>query len=388
MKKKILGTVVAVVGLGLLALRSGAVVRLVDARLNRVVAAGAANATAASRDVHATLGVVDLHADPLLWGRDLHSEGTWGAVDIPRLTRGNVALQVFGVVTRTPITQNMQLNPDFLNTATLIAFANGWPSDVWFSPRALALHQGRTLKDAAAASKGRLAFITTRAQLDALLARRAEGDPVTGALLATEGAFPLEGSLRNLLDLYAAGFRMVGLSHFVDGDVAGSAHGWDKGGLTEFGADVVRRCEDMGITVDLAHASPAAIQDVLKMAHKPLVVSHTGVAATCPGPRNLTDEQIRGVAANGGVMGVGLFEGATCGNNVEATVDAMEHILRLVGVNHVALGSDFDGGVVTPVDASGWAEVTHLLLSRGHGIPEVAAMMGGNALRVLGANLK
>lgn len=386
--KKVL-TIAFIAFAALLALlRSGVVVRLVEPRVNRVSSDFKPKATEQSRAVHQTLPVVDLHADPLLWGRELNVESDHGGVDVPRMLRGNVALQVFGVVTRTPITQNMIINPDLVNMVSLLSFSNGWPSDVWTSERAMALLQARVLREAVANSKGKLTLITSRADLDALLTARAEGTAVTGAMLATEGAFPLQGSLGNLLDLYSAGFRMLGLSHFIDGEAAGSAHGWNKGGLTDFGRDVVKRCEQMGITVDLAHASPATVDDVLKMATRPVVVSHTGVAGTCPGPRNLTDAQIQAVARNGGVMGIGLFEGATCGTTVEATVDAMEYVAKLVGVQHVALGSDFDGGVVTPVDSSGWVEVTHVLLSRGYSASDVALMMGGNAIRVLRANLQ
>jgi hypothetical protein len=102
------------------------------------------------------------------------------------------------------------------------------------------------------------------------------------ALLATEGLHAIEGDLRNVDTLHAAGFRMLGLTHFFDNEVAGSAHGVAKGGLTPLGRAVVRRMEALGILVDVAHASPRAVDDVLAMATRPVLVSHGGVQAPAP----------------------------------------------------------------------------------------------------------
>src|SRR5690606_9614838 len=100
---------------------------------------------------------------------------------------------------------------------------------------------------------------------------------------------PLEGRLENIDRMYDAGFRIMGLTHFFDNEVGGSAHGLEKGGLTPFGRRVIGRLEEKKMLVDLAHASRALIDDVLNMAERPVLVSHTGVEGTCPGPRNLTD---------------------------------------------------------------------------------------------------
>ncbi|MBI5496883.1 MAG: membrane dipeptidase [Deltaproteobacteria bacterium] len=366
-------------------LRSG-LDRYADRMLNRVVAAGPPAADPSSRRLHNSLVVADLHADTLLWSRGLAWRADRGQVDLPRLVQGNVALQVFGVVTSTPFPQTMTTNVDLLDTAALLAFAHGWPASTWFSPLGRALAQARQLVDATQGTE--LRVVKTRAELEEVLAARAAGSPVVGALLGTEGAYPLEGQVENLLSLYAEGFRLLGISHFTDNAVAGSAHGWSRGGLTQLGRVVVARADEMGFTLDLAHASPAAFDQALALSHHPVVVSHTGVQATCPGPRNLTDEQLRAVARTGGVVGIALFEGAVCGTDVAATVSAMEHALRVAGPDHVGLGSDFDGAVTTPIDAAGWVEVTHALRARGHPDDVVARVMGGNVLRVLRANLR
>ncbi|MEO1370797.1 MAG: membrane dipeptidase, partial [Acidobacteriota bacterium] len=183
--------------------------------------------------------------------------------------------------------------------------------------------------------------------------------------------------------LYDAGFRMLGLAHFFDNDAAGSAHGLEKGGLSELGRAVIRECERLGVVVDLAHVSPRAFREATAMATKPMVVSHGGVDGTCPSPRNLSDAELRALASTGGVIGVGLFKGAVCGTTVDATAAAIVHAVRTVGVEHVALGSDFDGAVTAPVGADGLPTLTEALLRRGLDRPSVEAVLGGNVVRVL-----
>jgi microsomal dipeptidase-like Zn-dependent dipeptidase len=169
--------------------------------------------------------------------------------------------------------------------------------------------------------------------------------------------------------------------------VAGSAHGVSHGGLTALGRRVVQRMEQLGIVVDLAHASTQAVQEVLAMATRPVVVSHTGVAATCPGPRNLTDNQLRAIAANGGLIGIGYWDGAVCEPTVAQIVKAIRHAVQIMGVDHVALGSDFDGATRTPWDTRGVIVLTEALLASGMPAADVAKVMGGNTrdflLRVL-----
>ncbi len=184
-----------------------------------------------------------------------------------------------------------------------------------------------------------------------------------------------------------AGFRMVAPTHFYDNEWGGSAHGVGKAGLTEKGRELVRRMEARGVLVDLAHASEQTIDDVVAVATRPLVVSHTGVRGTCDNGRNLSDEQLRKIASKGGVIGIGYWNAATCGPDARAVARAIRHAADVVGVGHVALGSDFDGAVTVPFDTTGVVLVTDALLEEGFTEEEVGAIMGGNVFRLLAETL-
>jgi microsomal dipeptidase-like Zn-dependent dipeptidase len=139
--------------------------------------------------------------------------------------------------------------------------------------------------------------------------------------------------------------------------------------------------------VDLAHASPKTIEDVLAMATRPVVVSHTGVKGTCDNNRNLSDDQIRAVAAKGGLIGIGYWETATCGTDARAIVKAMRYVSDRVGVAHVALGSDFDGAVTEPFDTTGLVDITDAMLEAGYSEQEIRLIMGENVMGFLEVNL-
>ncbi|SDL74632.1 dipeptidase [Pseudomonas indica] len=360
---------------------------LLDRFLNSVENTPPYPASAAARQVHQRLFIADLHNDALLWERDLLQRRNYGHSDLPRLLEGHVALQVFSTVTKTPRWLNYQRNDSDADNITLLAMAQRWPRETWNSLLQRALYQSRKLHEAAAASDGRLVVVTNRRELDTFLERWSRDPQRVAALLATEGLQPLEGRLENLDRLYDAGFRIAGLTHFFDNEVGGSAHGLNKGGLTPFGRDVIARLEQKHMLVDLAHASPALIDDVLAIARRPVLVSHGGVAGTCPGPRNLSDAYLKGIAATGGVIGIGYWDAAVCATSVAAIVKAIRYTADQVGVAHVALGSDFNGTVRTPFDASGLAQLTDGLLEAGFSRDEIAAIMGDNVRRLLRDNL-
>jgi microsomal dipeptidase-like Zn-dependent dipeptidase len=337
----------------------------------------------ASADLHERLTIIDLHADSLLWGRDLLERADRGHVDVPRLIEGNVALQVFAVSTKVPRHLNIERNDDRTDDIALVALVQGWPAATWRSLLARAEHQAGRLAGMAARSDGRLVLVRSVADLDALLARRSAGDAVVGGLLAIEGAHALDGDPANVDRLFDCGYRIVGLAHFFDNDVAGSAHGIAKGGLTAAGRDVVQRLEARSMLVDLAHASAATIDDVLAIATRPVVVSHTGVRGTADNARNLSDEQLRGVAATGGVVGIGFWPTACGGEDAASIARAIAHAVAVLGPEHVALGSDFDGAVSVPFDVSGMARLTAALFAQGMDEATIGAVMGGSAIRLL-----
>ncbi|WP_439887695.1 dipeptidase [Pseudomonas sp. MBLB4123] len=375
----------------LLAMGAGALFfslpQLLDRLLNGVAVAPPYSASESARRLHQQLFVADLHDDALLWQRDLLERHSYGHSDLPRLLEGGVALQVFSAVTKTPRGLNYQRNAADSDNITLLALAQRWPRATWDSLLQRALYQAAKLRQAATASQGRLVLIRSRKDLAAFIQARQQDPRRVAALLATEGLHPLEGNLDNLERLYDAGFRIAGLTHFFDNEVGGSAHGLDKGGLTPFGRRVIARLEDKAMLIDLAHASAALIDDVLAMARRPLLVSHTGVAGTCPGPRNLSDPQLRGIAASGGLVGIGYWDAAVCATSVEAIVRAIRYTSGLIGVEHVALGSDFNGTIRAPFDVSGLAQLTEGLQAAGFSHAEIAAIMGGNVQRLLLATL-
>lgn len=344
-----------------------------------------------ARSLHADLSIADLHADPLLWGRDLLRRSAQGQVDVPRLIEGNVALQVFAAATKSPRHLNIERNDDRSDDITLLAMASGWPPAAWRSLSARAQHMAARLHAMAEASGGDLAIIGTAADLHSHLARRAttmgsDGSPGaagTAGLLAIEGAHALDGDVANIDVLFDAGFRMMSPSHFFDNTFGGSAHGIAKGGLTAMGREMVERMEARGMVVDVAHASAATIEDVLAMATRPVVASHTGVRGTADNARNLSDAHLRGIAATGGVVGIGFWDTATGGDDVAAIARSIAYAAGVAGIEHVALGSDFDGGVRVPIDATGLVQVTDALLDLGFDDDAIARVMGGNALRVL-----
>lgn len=340
-----------------------------------------------ARALHERLFVADLHADTLLWGRDLLVRASRGHVDLPRLREGGVALQAFTVVTKTPRGLNIERNDDRSDQVTALALAARWPPRTWRSLRARALYQAGRLDAAARRADGALTLVRTAADLDAFVARRATDRRAVAAVLGLEGAHALEGDLANVDAFAAAGFRMMAPTHFFDTDLAGSAHGVAKGGLTAKGRAWVARCEERKVLIDLAHASPAAIDDVLATARRPVVVSHTGVRGTCDNRRNLSDAQLRAIARTGGVVGIGFWDTAVCGEDARAVARAVVHAVRTAGANHVGLGSDFDGAVTVPFDAAGLPQVTQALLDAGLSEDDVARVMGGNVLRLLRASL-
>ena len=361
--------------------------RLVDENQNKVLKKPPYAASARAAILHQDLTIADLHADSLLWGRDLLQRNTYGHVDIPRLVQGNVTLQVFSLPTKSPHGLNIESNEDKRDDIYLLAIVERWPFRTWNSLTERALYQARRLHQMASGSSGGFVLIESSADLGSYLERRQSNHNLTAGLLSIEGAHALDGKLQNLDVLYRAGYRMMSPSHFFDNDIGGSAAGVHKIGLTEKGREWVRQMEAHHMIVDLAHASAKTIDDVLAIATRPPVVSHTGVKGTCNNNRNLSDDQIRAVAAKGGLIGIGYWDKATCGTDARAIVKAMQYVSQLVGAEHVALGSDFDGAVTEPFDTTGLVQITEAMLDAGYSEQEIRMIMGENVLRFLAANL-
>ncbi|WP_262852319.1 dipeptidase [Mumia quercus] len=356
---------------------------IVERSMNEIVEGPQPEVTAETQKLHDSLTILDMHSDTLLWKRDLLERSERGHVDLPRLQEGNVALQVFSSVSKSPKGQNFDSNSADTDNITLLTFAQLQPPRTWSSIFERSMYHAEKLRDAEKRSDGALRIVRTREDLTTLVADRAAGKDVTGALLSLEGLQSLEGDADNLKRLYDAGHRMAGFTHFFDNEVAGSMHGEEKDGLTDLGREVFDEMERLGMIVDVAHASHPAVAEMLARATKPVVSSHGGVQATCKVNRNLTDDEIRGVAATGGVVGIGYFDGAVCDTTAKAVVDAMVHVRDLVGIAHVGLGSDYDGSVAVGWDTADLAVLTQELVDRGFSDADIAAVMGGNVQRVM-----
>jgi len=377
------------VGLGAVALTLGAkaggrrLVGRTEARLCRTTSAPPYRASDRALALHRRLWVADLHADSLLWGRDLLIRSDRGQVDLPRLREGNVALQVLAATTKSPRHLNIERNDDRSDDVVLLAFALGWPPATWRRLLPRALYLASRADRLAARSAGAFRVIRTRDDLAAYESARSADPTLTAGLLAIEGAHALDGDPANVEVVADAGFRMMSPSHFFDNAFGGSAHGLEKGGLTDAGREMVRRMEARGMLVDVAHASAQTIDDVLAMAVRPLVASHTGVRGVCDNARNLSDAHVRGIAETGGILGIGFWPTACGGDDVAAIARSIGYAVDVAGVDHVGLGSDFDGAVPVPFDATGLVQLTDALLHAGLDDDAVAKVMGGNARRLL-----
>lgn len=336
--------------------------------------------------LHATLRVSDLHSDMLLWMRDPTRWNDRGHTDLPRLRAGGVALQVFSSVTKTPSGQNYYSNTADSDDITALAIVQRWPMRTWDSILERALYHAERLNRLAARDDS-FTVVRTRGDLEAVLAAR-ETDPTAMAgLLETEGAHPLEGEIGNVDALWDAGYRMLGLQHFFDNALGGSLHGVSNAGLTDFGRDVIRRMDERGLIIDVAHSSPQVVEDVLAMTDSPLVVSHTGVHGHCEVKRNIPDALMQRIAAGGGLIGIGFWEDVTCDDSPEGVAATLLAAIDLVGIDHVALGSDYDGTVTTTFDASEYAVLTDRLLAAGLSESEIRQVMGENTVRFFLENL-
>jgi microsomal dipeptidase-like Zn-dependent dipeptidase len=389
---KWLGRVLLVLAIGaaaFLALAPG----YVERQRNAVDWQGPYRVSDAAATLHETLVIGDWHADSLLWQRDLTERGERGHVDIPRLIEGNVALQVFTAVTKSPAGQNYHANDaDAFDNITALAIGQLWPIRSWGDLTERALYQAQKLHNFSAASEGRLRVIENVAQLDRLLADRAAGDVVVGGLLGIEGAHALEGELASLDQLEGAGYRLVGLHHFFDNALGTSLHGTGEDGLTGFGRQVVEAVATRGMVLDLAHSSPAVAREVVAMTDIPLIVSHTGLRSVCDVHRNFPDALMRRIVANGsdqggGVIGIGYWADVTCDDSPAGVARVIMAAIEAVGADHVSLGSDFDGSVTVAFDTSELAALTQALLDAGATEAQIRAVMGGNMMRVLRARL-
>jgi membrane dipeptidase len=335
-------------------------------------------------ELHSSLMIGDWHGDSLLWMRNLSERYDYGHLDFPRMQQGNLGLQMFTTVTKSPSGLNYELNQaDARDDITLLAMAQRWPTATWTSLTERALFQAEKLYKLAARDPDNLMLIRSRMELADFLERRQSNPTLIGGLLGTEGSHALDGDLENIQRLFNNGFRMMSLQHFFDNKLGGSLHGTSGGGLTQFGRDAVAEMLALGIMLDVSHSSEQVVVDTLAITDKPLIVSHTGFQGHCESPRNINDKLMQQIAAAGGLIAVGFWEGAICGNSPATVAEAIVYGIGLVGEDHIALGSDFDGSVTTSFDGSELAAITEALLQANLSEQQIRKVMGDNMLLYL-----
>lgn len=208
-------------------------------------------------------------------------------------------------------------------------------------------------------------------------------------MLGIENGIALDGNLDNLKHFADRGIVYMTLCHNGDNDICDSAKGnQTHNGVSKFGEKVIKKMNKLGIVVDLSHASEKSFYDALKMSKYPIVCSHSNCRALCDHPRNLTDDQMRALAEKGGVMQITLYHGFLRSDGeatVEDAIAHLEHAIEIMGIDHVGIGSDFDGdgGIRGFANASEVVNFTRLLLKRGYSDAEIKKIWGMNFRRVI-----
>lgn len=208
-------------------------------------------------------------------------------------------------------------------------------------------------------------------------------------MLGIENGLALDGKLENLQHFAQRGIVYLTLCHNGDNDICDSARGSNThGGVSAFGRQVIREMNRLGIMVDLSHAAEKSFYDALEISELPIVCSHSSCRALCDHPRNLTDEQMRALAAKGGVMQVTLYNGFLVKDGEATILDAiqhLEHAIQVMGIDHVGIGTDFDGdgGIRGLASSSELIHFTRHLMARKYSESDIQKIWGGNFLRVM-----
>ncbi|MEM7431276.1 MAG: dipeptidase [Pseudomonadota bacterium] len=335
--------------------------------------------SAEAQALHDSLFIADLHSDSLLWKRDLTQESDVGHMDVPRLQKGNVAVQVFSATTKSPSGLNYDRNEATSDDITTLAIASFWPVRTWGSIYERAVFQLEKLYKLAERSE--ISVIISKQDFQDFVERRAYGGTEIAAVYLIEGAHPLEGNLENLDRLFDQGLRIVGLVHFFDNELGGSLHGVSGEGLNDFGRSVIRRANELGMIIDIAHSSPRMVADVLALSDSPVILSHGGLKGACDTARNLEDSLMIEVAQQGGLIGIGFWDAAVCDPSPAGVAKSIRYAIDLLGVEHVALGSDYDGATAVLFDVGELAALTQALMDEGLTEEEIRRVMGVNVER-------
>ena len=328
------------------------------------------------KELHSRVLTLDTHCDtPMLFpqGIDIATRDDRILVDLHKMTEGRLDATIMVA---------------YLPQKGWSRSGSGWTvetDNLAPTPKAYADGIFDRLEQIAAANSDYLALARTPADLRAnkLAGRKS-------IMLGIENGLALEDNLDNLNHFKNRGVVYITLCHNGDNAICDSAKGnatW--GGVSPFGADVIGRMNELGIMVDLSHAHERSFYDALGISRRPIVCSHSSARALCDHPRNLTDDQMRALARKGGVCQITLYPGFLSAQPSEADILTamahLDHAIEVMGIDHVGLGTDFDGdgGVPGLADASELTNFTRQLLARRYGEADIQKIWGGNFLRVM-----
>ena len=215
-------------------------------------------------------------------------------------------------------------------------------------------------------------------------------DGKVAVVLVVENSEAIERSLNILAVLHEIGVRSIGLTHNLNTWAAAGVYESGSGGaLTQFGVQLVKEMNRLGMLVDVSHVSEAGFWSVLDVSERPIIGSHSNCKAICNHVRNLTDEQIKHIAQNRGSIGVtfveSFIEQDKSRQTLDRLIDHIDHIINLVGIDYVGIGSDFDGGGDLLTDATEYPKITEKLIERGYSDTDIEKILGENHLRVFKA---
>ena len=361
---------------------------IVDKGHNKIRQLPPYKVSAKAQDLYNSLDfIADLHCDALLWKRNLLKDHDFGQVDIPKMIKANVGLQGFTIVSKSPKGQNFDKNTGDSDNITLLYVMQRRPVSSWTSLTKRAEVQCEDLFKFEEKSVGRFRVILSKGDFVRYLSDKKKNKEITAGFLGVEGAHALDGKIENIDVLYDAGVRMMSPTHFFDNKLGGSAHGVSHAGLTGFGKQVIKKMVEKHMIIDIAHSSPQIIDDIITMTDVPVISSHTGVKGTCDNVRNLSDRHLKAIAESGGLVGIAMFEKAVCGKDAAATAQAIKYAVDLIGADHVALGSDFDGSVTTPFNVTGLPLIVEELLKLNISESDIRKIMGENVKTFMLKNL-